>query len=434
MSDPTNNFSFDLDPYDRLAQMYGVGLFDLLPLPPSWSKYVGAQYGPDPSLLSAPVSDTPGFDKSPMFTGVGTTTPGFRPLPMAQIGDTPGFHKSPAVLEAQAAADPRPPGFYRSPAFLGAGAMTPGVDPHLPPTIGPQAMLFGGPGLPPAPPLSAGPTPLPRLDLTPVSFPPPLSPPAMGTSPPGAQPPPRQPDNFAGNYLRATAGDGLPEQRNASDNEPDLNIGYTPAGLRAQGGEFARIAADAAQYGQVMARPYVNFYNNSIVKPFYTALGALANSPLGDPGFYASLQGIGPYGVPAATAGQGIAQGLRTLADLGRAAKVTELEKATVPLFRAIGQNELGSFLSEGGYAAAPSRSGKYFSFDLYGPTGAMNFAAHPFNANLGTMTMTQVNVPKSVLLNGTRFFDPGGAGASIHFEDEMLPLINQFGPRIIGQ
>ena len=184
MSNPTDNFSFDLDPYDRLAQMLDGGLFGLLPLPPSWSKYVGAQYAPDPSLFSAPASDTPGFDKSPMFAGVGTTTPGFRPLPMAQIGDTPGFHKSPAVLEALAAADPRPAGFYRSPALLGASAMMPGFDPNLPPTIGPQAMLFGRPGLPPDPsPLPAGPTPPPRLDLTPVSFPLPLSPPASVNSP-----------------------------------------------------------------------------------------------------------------------------------------------------------------------------------------------------------------------------------------------------------
>lgn len=64
----------------------------------------------------------------------------------------------------------------------------------------------------------------------------------------------------------------------------------------------------------------------------------------------------------------------------------------------------------------------------------AMDFATHPFNANLGTMTMTQVEVPESFLLNGTRFFDPGGAGASIHFGDEILPQLNQFCPRIIGQ
>ena len=121
MFNPSNNFSSDLDPYDRLAQMLDGGLFGLLPLPPSWAKYVRAQYTPDPSLFSAPATATPGFDKSPMFTGVGTTPPGFRPLPTAPTGDTPGSDKSPAVPEALAAADPGPAGFHRSPAFLGAG-------------------------------------------------------------------------------------------------------------------------------------------------------------------------------------------------------------------------------------------------------------------------------------------------------------------------
>ena len=58
MSNPTNNFSFDLDPYDRLAQMLDGGLFGLLPLPPSWANYVRAQYAPDPSLSRAPASDS----------------------------------------------------------------------------------------------------------------------------------------------------------------------------------------------------------------------------------------------------------------------------------------------------------------------------------------------------------------------------------------
>jgi RHS repeat-associated protein len=108
--------------------------------------------------------------------------------------------------------------------------------------------------------------------------------------------------------------------------------------------------------------------------------------------------------------------------------------EGTVTLFRAIGQDEASSFLSEGGYAAGPSRGGKYFAFNLDGSESAMNFATHPFNSGLGTMTMTGVDVPESFLMNGSRFFDPGGAGASIHFGDEFLPQLNQFGPRIIGQ
>ncbi|MBS0219461.1 MAG: hypothetical protein JSR91_01845 [Proteobacteria bacterium] len=62
--------------------------------------------------------------------------------------DTPGLHKSPAMLDALAAADPRPPGFYGSPALLEASATAQGFDPSLAPTINPREMLFGGPGLP----------------------------------------------------------------------------------------------------------------------------------------------------------------------------------------------------------------------------------------------------------------------------------------------
>ncbi|WP_165447361.1 toxin TcdB middle/N-terminal domain-containing protein [Rhizobium ruizarguesonis] len=111
-----------------------------------------------------------------------------------------------------------------------------------------------------------------------------------------------------------------------------------------------------------------------------------------------------------------------------------EAGEGAVSLFRAIGQDEAQSFLSEGGYAAGPSGGGKYFASNLDGPESAMNFATHPFNSELGTMTMTQVNVPESFLSNGTRFFDPGGAGSSIHFGDEFLPQLNQFGPKAIGQ
>lgn len=127
-----------------------------------------------------------------MFTGVGTTTPGFRPLPTPPIGDTPGFHKSPAVLEALAKADPRPPGFYRSPALLGESAMAPGLDSSLTAAVSPQETLFGQPGLPP---MSLPPLPSSWLGgVTPVSFPPPPSP-ATRTSPPGAQPSPATPVN-----------------------------------------------------------------------------------------------------------------------------------------------------------------------------------------------------------------------------------------------
>jgi len=114
MSDPTDSFPSNPDLYRLLAQMYGVGLFTPSPAP-GWN---------DPSLALPQGSDLPGFDKSP------------------------------AVLEALSAADPRPPGFYRSTALLGAKALPPTPDSSLP-TIGQQAMMFGGSGststLPPLP-------------------------------------------------------------------------------------------------------------------------------------------------------------------------------------------------------------------------------------------------------------------------------------------
>ena len=100
MSNPTNNFSSDLDPYDRLAQMYGVGLFDLLPLPPSWANYVRARYAADPSLFSAPAPAIPGFRKLPDLMEapalIGSGSPGFDPLPAAPlpIEPSPLFRQS----------------------------------------------------------------------------------------------------------------------------------------------------------------------------------------------------------------------------------------------------------------------------------------------------------------------------------------------------
>ncbi|MBS0219453.1 MAG: hypothetical protein JSR91_01805 [Proteobacteria bacterium] len=114
---PPGTFPSDLDVSSLLALLNGI--VPSMPSPsPSWGDYVRAQYGADPSLFAMPASDTP------------------------------GFHKSPAVLDALAAADPRPPGFYRSPALLAASTTAQGFDPSLVPTIGPQEMLFGGPGLP----------------------------------------------------------------------------------------------------------------------------------------------------------------------------------------------------------------------------------------------------------------------------------------------
>lgn len=53
------------------------------------------------------------------------------------------------------------------------------------------------------------------------------------------------------------------------------------------------IAREAVHLGQIAVKPYVDFYQRSIVEPFRRGLILLAQSPLGDPGLYASLQGLG---------------------------------------------------------------------------------------------------------------------------------------------
>jgi len=172
MSNPTNNFSSDLDPYDRLAQMLDGGLFKLLPLPPSWANYVRAGYAADPSLLSAPAPAIPGFRKlpdlieTPAQPPIDSGPPSFDPLPTTPLGasNTPGFDKSPAISDALAAADPRPPGFYRSPALFGLRAFLPGRDPDPTSALGPQMPPFGGSGFPSVPQLlpASLPTTVPR--------------------------------------------------------------------------------------------------------------------------------------------------------------------------------------------------------------------------------------------------------------------------------
>jgi hypothetical protein len=71
---------------------------------------------------------------------------------------------------------------------------------------------------------------------------------------------------------------------------------------------------------QQAVEPYVHFYQNSIVRPFYAGLDALAQTPLGDPGLYASIQGAGPPGALIGGIGAAGASGLRALAALGRRA------------------------------------------------------------------------------------------------------------------
>ncbi|MCB9148587.1 MAG: RHS repeat-associated core domain-containing protein [Caldilineaceae bacterium] len=94
---------------------------------------------------------------------------------------------------------------------------------------------------------------------------------------------------------------------------------------------------------------------------------------------------------------------------------------STVTLYRAIGASELEDVNRLGDYGIAPSGGGKYFAFT---EDGARNFANHPFNAEQD-LTITQIQVPKTfVKQNGYRFYDPGGAGDSVHFADDVLPAL----------
>jgi len=68
-------------------------------------------------------------------------------------------------------------------------------------------------------------------------------------------------------------------------------------------------------------QPYADAYQNFVVAPLRTGLTALAQSPAGDPGLYASLQGMGPAGALAAGVGETLAAGLRAYTGVGRAAE-----------------------------------------------------------------------------------------------------------------
>jgi hypothetical protein len=51
---------------------------------------------------------------------------------------------------------------------------------------------------------------------------------------------------------------------------------------------------------------------------------------------------------------------------------------------------------------------------------GAEQFANASINSGR-RMTITSIEVPESIVARGTRFSDPGGGGASVHFADDVL-------------
>ncbi|MCK6450686.1 MAG: hypothetical protein L6R19_07480 [Alphaproteobacteria bacterium] len=128
-------------------------------------------------------------------------------------------------------------------------------------------------------------------------------------------------------------------------------VGNDPLNLADPDGLVAEAALD---FGQRAIEPYVTFYQRSIVQPFYSGLNAVAASPLGDPGLYASLQGLGPPGALVGGVGAATAIGLRTLAGIGQAESVALTAAEQLLVNRAVGaafESAVGSSLQRGGYA-----------------------------------------------------------------------------------
>jgi RHS repeat-associated protein len=98
-------------------------------------------------------------------------------------------------------------------------------------------------------------------------------------------------------------------------------VGNDPLNLVDPQGLAADAAANVASGAWSLT---AGAYQNFVVSPLQTALTALAQSPLGDPGLYASLQGLGPPGALAGGIGVLGADALRALVGGGRAGAAVE--------------------------------------------------------------------------------------------------------------
>jgi hypothetical protein len=92
----------------------------------------------------------------------------------------------------------------------------------------------------------------------------------------------------------------------------------------------------------------------------------------------------------------------------------------SVPLYRVIDATELAYLRLTGDYGSSPSRSGKYFALTL---SGARAFHSHPINRGA---TITQTDLPQSIVAQAFAFWDPGrhGAGQSVRFGEAQLPMV----------
>ncbi|QEX16439.1 hypothetical protein FRZ44_17320 [Hypericibacter terrae] len=108
-------------------------------------------------------------------------------------------------------------------------------------------------------------------------------------------------------------------------NIPALSIGpYIPYN---SGWGYLEPALNVAQFA---LQPYIDVYENFFVGPFQTALTTFLESPLGDLGLYASLQGMGPPGTIIGGLGEVGVSGLRTLAGIGKTGTALPAESTAV--------------------------------------------------------------------------------------------------------
>jgi RHS repeat-associated protein len=122
-------------------------------------------------------------------------------------------------------------------------------------------------------------------------------------------------------------------------------IGYTsgavPNGLSVNMSALSigDYATSALNITKQMFEPYYDAYQNFVVAPLQYALTPIAESPLGDPGFYASIQGLGPPGWVLGGSGEAFAVSLRAFVGysealesgvwaLGPAIRGLEIERA----------------------------------------------------------------------------------------------------------
>jgi len=105
----------------------------------------------------------------------------------------------------------------------------------------------------------------------------------------------------------------------------------TGIGVNTNAFNIGDYASPALSVTEQMLQPYYDAYLNFVVEPLQYALTPLAESPLGDPGFYASIEGIGPPGWVIDTGGEAFAVALRAFVGFDRYAKVLEASVWALP-------------------------------------------------------------------------------------------------------